>query len=294
MLETGRNLHTSCTQVLRSQFRCPSRERPERSASRLHFWCQRGSNRFGLQMGSTALPRVRSLEGHACPQGVAHSRLTGGCGSGSGGSGGACDNGRDGSSGCMCCGGGGISGGDGATATRRRGRRCGWFGCVVSSLQGGGRRGTPFSRRGLGGGSRSTRTHSRVPRPLLEAQQRRRLALLHTELLPAAAARWHGARARRRRGSNCVHARLPPLFDSTLRATRIHHKRMCARATIRLRASRNERGAVPADVSCENITSHITSTHTPHTRNGKQAPTKQAAGRGRPGRLPGAGRRIDK
>ena len=177
-------------------------------------------------MGSTALPRVRSLEGHACPQGVAHSRLTGGCGSGSGGSGGACDNGRDGSSGCMCCGGGGISGGDGATATRRRGRRCGWLGCVVSSLQGGGRRGTPFSRRGLGGGSRSTRTHSRVPRPLLEAQQRRRLALLHTELLPAAAARWHEARARRRRGSNCVHTRLPPLFDSTLRATRIHEKRI--------------------------------------------------------------------
>ena len=70
---------------------------------------------------------------------------------------------------------------------------------------------------------------------------------------------------------------------------------VCARARqIRLRASRNERGAVPADVSCENITSHITSTHTPHTRNGKQAPTKQAAGRGRPGRPPGAGRQIDK
>ena len=225
--ETGR-IYASCNahaQVLRSQFLCPSRERPERAASRLHFWCQRGSNRFGLQMGSAALPRVRSLEGHACPQGVAHSRLTGGCRSGSGGSGGACDNGRGGFSGRMCCGGGGISGGDGATATRRRGRRCGWLGCVVSSLQGGGRRGTPFSRRRLGSGSRSTRTHSRVPRPLLEAQQRRRLALLYTELLPAAAARWHDASsmARRRRGSNCVHTRLPPLFDSTLRATRIHH-----------------------------------------------------------------------
>ena len=58
MLETGRNLHTSCTQVLRSQFRCPSRERSERSASRLHFWCQRGQIASDFKW---AAPRFREF-----------------------------------------------------------------------------------------------------------------------------------------------------------------------------------------------------------------------------------------
>ena len=194
-------------------------------------------------MCSTARPRGRPFEGQTGPQGVTHCRHTGGSGGGSGGSGGTCDDGRGGFSGCVCRGECGTNGGDGATATRRRGRWCGWLGCVFSFLYSSGS--APFSRRWLGSGrgrrggrhqraargGRDTRTRarSRVPRPLLEAQHHHHLVLLCAELLPAAAARWHDASSmrRRRRSSNCARL-LPLLLDSTLRATRVH-ERICAR-----------------------------------------------------------------
>ena len=74
---------------------------------------------------------------------------------------------------------------------------------------------------------------------------------------------------------------------------------LCARAS-RPRASRNERGAVPADDTGSKAQGPLSprettiSTHTPHTSNGKQAPTKQAKQAARGGRAgPPAGGLMD-